>query len=105
VGALGAAREEHVEAQLGDIVELALGGGVVDRHGRVLDEAEEGVAVIPVVAHGQREGLGRQERRLDGDEPLLEVGDDRLDVPLPLGDSLVELGDLVGELRVLTSSY
>ncbi len=50
VRALGAAGEEHVEAQLGDVLELALGGRVVDGDVGVVDEAEEGVAVALVVA-------------------------------------------------------
>ena len=41
VRALGAAGEEHVEAQLGDVLKLALGGRVVDGHFCVVDEAEE----------------------------------------------------------------
>jgi hypothetical protein len=44
VGALGAAGEEHVEAELGDVLELALGGRVVDGDVGVVDEAEERVA-------------------------------------------------------------
>src|SRR5690606_26118589 len=39
--ALGAAGEEHVEAELGDVLELVLGGGVVDRDVGIVDEAEE----------------------------------------------------------------
>ena len=41
VRALGAAGEEHVEAELGDVLEQALGGRVVDRDARGVDEAEE----------------------------------------------------------------
>ena len=54
VGALGAAGEEHIEAQLGDVLKLALGGGVVDGDVGVVDEAEEGLAVALVVADGGR---------------------------------------------------
>jgi hypothetical protein len=45
--ALRAAREEHGEAQLGEVLELAFGRRVVDRDHGIVDEAEEGVAVVP----------------------------------------------------------
>src|SRR5687768_16592642 len=41
VRAFGAPREEHVEAQLGDVLELAFGGRVVDGDGGVIDESEQ----------------------------------------------------------------
>ena len=49
VGALCAASEEHVEPQLGDVLKLALSGGVVDGDVGVVDEAEERLAVALVV--------------------------------------------------------
>ena len=48
VCALGAAGEENVEPELGDVLELALGGGVVDRDVGVINEAKERVAVSNV---------------------------------------------------------
>ncbi len=59
VRALRASRKEHVEAQLGDVLELALGRRVVDGDLGVVDETEEGVAVIVVVANRRRQRLGR----------------------------------------------
>lgn len=58
VSALGAAGEEHVETELRDVLKLALGRRVVDRDLGVVDEAEEGVAVIVVVANRRRQRLG-----------------------------------------------
>jgi Tetratricopeptide repeat len=69
VCALGASGEEHVESELGDVLELALGGRVVDGNVGVVDESEERVAVSPVVLHGDHQRLRRQERRDDGVEP------------------------------------
>jgi len=48
VGTLCAAGEEHVEAELGDVMKLALRRRVVDRRDRIFDETEERVAVILV---------------------------------------------------------
>lgn len=63
VGPLGASSEEHVEAELGDLLELAFGGSVVDRELRIVDEAEECVAVIVVVANRRSEWLRWEQRR------------------------------------------
>ncbi len=51
VGAFRAASEEHVEPELREVLELALGGRVVDRHLRVVDESEESFAMISIVAN------------------------------------------------------
>jgi hypothetical protein len=59
VSTFGAAGEEHVEVELGDVLELALGGRVVERYERVVDESEERVAVILVVSDRRRQRLGR----------------------------------------------
>ncbi len=45
--------EEHVEAELREVLELALSGRVVDRHERVVDEARERGPVIAVVGDGR----------------------------------------------------
>jgi hypothetical protein len=78
--ALGAAGEEHVEPELCDVLELALGGRVVDRDRGVVDEAIERVAVTIVVLDGRHQRLGWQERRLDRGAPAVEIVCDRTDV-------------------------
>jgi len=45
VRALGAAGEEHVEAQLGDVLELALGGRVDDGDDRLAILGSMGIAM------------------------------------------------------------
>jgi len=54
-------REEHVQPELRDVLELPLGRGVVERHDGVLEEAKERVAVVVVVANRRRERLARQQ--------------------------------------------
>ena len=100
---VGAAGEQHVEAELGDVLELALGGGVVDRDVGVIDEAEQRVAVELVVADGDGEGLGRQERRGDRGEPLPELVDDRADEATAvdsevIADEAASLGVVLGDV-------
>ena len=55
VCSLSAASEEHVESELGDVLKLPLRWRVVDRDQRIVDEAEERLAVIPVIPHGNSE--------------------------------------------------
>ena len=50
VSAFSAAGEEHVESELGDILEVALGGRVVDGDERIIDEAEERLASAALAA-------------------------------------------------------
>lgn len=52
------AAEEHVEAKLGDVLELALSRRVVERHERIVDESEERVAVILIVSNRRRCEVG-----------------------------------------------
>lgn len=56
MSALSATGEEHVESELGDILEVALGGRVVDGDERLIEEAEERVAVILVVVSAAASG-------------------------------------------------
>jgi hypothetical protein len=51
VSAFSAARKQHVQAHLGDVLELALGGRIVDGGLGVIEEPEERVAVVDVVAN------------------------------------------------------
>jgi len=84
VSAFGAAGEEHVKAELSDVLELALGGRVVDGHERIVDEAEERSAVVLVVGNPGRLRLGREKRGFDRVEPALEVENDWTDVLLSM---------------------
>jgi hypothetical protein len=60
VGALGAAGEEHVEAELGDGLELALGGRVVDRDVGIVEEPDvELIRPGREPSRGQRVSLRR----------------------------------------------
>src|SRR6185312_13629015 len=71
-------------SELGDVLELALGGRVVDGHQRIVDEAEEGSLVVEVVVDRRRQRLGGKECGSDSDEPSLEVFDERTDALLPV---------------------
>ena len=84
VRAFGAAGEEHVETQLRDVLEFALGGRVVNGDHGVVDEAEERVAVVLLVANRRLQRLGREERRLDGIHPPCEAQNDKADPSLPM---------------------
>jgi hypothetical protein len=84
VSAFGASGEEHVEAELGDVLKLALRGRVVDGHEWVVDESEERRAVILVVGNRRRQRLGREKRGFHGVEPALEILDDGTDVLLSM---------------------
>jgi hypothetical protein len=59
MGTLGTASEEHVEPELREVLELALGGRVVDGHLRVVDEASQRVPVISVVCDRCRQRVRR----------------------------------------------
>ncbi len=76
----GAAGEEHVETELGDVLELALGRRVVYWDEGIVDEAKERSLVIEVVVDRRRERLGWQERGLHGVEPAFEIADDGANV-------------------------
>jgi hypothetical protein len=52
--------EEHGEAELRDVLEFALGRRIVDRNLRVIDETEECVVMIVVVANRRHQRLGRR---------------------------------------------
>lgn len=59
VSAFGAAGKEHVEPEFGDILKVTLSWRVIDRDQRIVDEAEERLAVIDVVVDRRRQRLGR----------------------------------------------
>ena len=89
VRAFCAAGEEHVQAELGDVLEFSLGGRVVNGHEWVVDEAKERYAVILIVGNRRRQRLGREERGLDGIEPNLKISYERADVLLPMVTELI----------------
>ena len=80
VRAFGAAREEHVEPQLREVLELALGGRVVDWDLRVVDESEECFAMISIVSNCGAQRIRGQEHGRGGSEPLLKVVGNRQEV-------------------------
>ena len=99
VSALGAAGEEHVESQLGHVLELALGGRVVDGDERVVDEAEQRVSMILVVGGCRRQRLGRQESWENGVDPDLEFAGDGADMSLSmLAQRISAQTELLGHL-------
>jgi hypothetical protein len=55
VRAFGAGGDEHPGAQPGDVLELALGGRIVDWEDGGVDEAEERVAVVLVAVEATRQ--------------------------------------------------
>ena len=73
VRAFGASGEEHVQSELGDVLELALGRRIVDRDVGVVDEAKERGAVIFVIPNSHRQRFGGQEGRSDGAPSESEV--------------------------------
>src|SRR5688572_24514635 len=84
VSAFRAAGEEHVEAELGDVLELAFSGRVIDRDERIVDETEERVVVVLVVPNRRRQRLGRQERGKHSVAPPVEVAHDGAHVSLSM---------------------
>jgi hypothetical protein len=77
-----AAGEEHLEAELGDVLNLALRGPVVDGHERVVEESKERRAVILVVGNRRRQRLGRGS--VGGVAPALEFSHDGTDALLSM---------------------
>jgi hypothetical protein len=84
VSAFSTAGEEHVESELGDVLELSFSWRVVDGYQWIIHEAEERFAVIDVVVDGRRQRLGTQEGRSDRGEPALEVADYRANALLAM---------------------
>lgn len=84
MGAFGAACEEHVHAELNHVLELALGGRVVDGDLGIVDEAEERGMVVVVVANRGGESLRQQEGRCDRGSPTLETLAEGADEGLPM---------------------
>ena len=102
--ALGAAGEKHVEAELGDGLELALRGRVINGDVGVVEKAEQRGAVTLVVPDGGGQRLGRQESRRDGVEPAAEALHDRRDAALSVraelgADEAAGLGVLFGDVH------
>jgi len=85
-------------------LELALGRRVIDGDVGVVEEPEQRIPVPLVVADGDGQRFGRQERRLDGREPATELrhdGADRLAAVCVerAADEALGVGGLLGDVH------